>query len=152
MTRKLKLNVSYESDFEVLGLFSGLSDYRLCWFINHALGINLSRTTDIALTPFKCNATELFPFFIHKDKELKVNYYLLNIRKDQKVLLPEPKKLDYLLLLKAKEFRVGIDDIAAKLRRIPQIATAVWFKETNKVKNLDSLLYDIELALVEKPH
>ncbi len=151
MTKKIKLEVKYESDFEVLGLFSSLSDYRLCWFINNSLGINLSRKTDITLTPFKSDKLESFSFFNYGDNELMVNYYLLNNRKGQNILLPEPKKLDYLLLLKAKDFRIDINEIVTKLRGVSQIATAVWFKQPEEVKNLDRLLYDLEMALVEKP-
>ncbi len=151
MVKKLKLEVKYVPENEVLGLFSGLSDYRLCWFINNSLGLKLSRTTDIALNPFKSEAPELFSLFIYRDKELMVDYYLLNNRKDHHLLLPEPKKLDYLLLLKAKDVRVNIDETIAKLRKVPQIVTAVWFKQTEKVKNLDRLLYDFEIALIDKP-
>ncbi len=151
MAKKIKLDVKYIPDFVALGLFASPNNYRLCWLINKAVNLNLTRKSDILLTPFGSEKPELFSFFFYKDNELNVAYYLLNNRKGQRVLLPEPKNLDYLLLMKSKDFRIDINELVAKLRNIPQIITAVWFKEQEKMKNLNNLLYDFEIALIEKP-
>ncbi len=150
MIKKLKFEVKYESDFQVLGIFSSLSNYRLCWFINKHLSLKLSRTNDISLTPFKVEKPQSFSLFTYMDRGLMIEYYLLNNRKNGHILLPEPKNLDYLLLLKSKDFRIDIENIVAKLRSIKQIAAVIWLKETEKVKNLNNLLYDFELAIIEK--
>lgn len=150
MAKKLKLNVKYVPEFEVLGLFSSLSEHRLCWFVNSLLNIKLYREKDVLLYPYRAESPVLFPFYIYKDKTLMINYYIIKNRAEDHVLLPEPKNLDYLMLLRAKDIRIDLDDMVNRLRKIPQISMAVWFKEPGKVKNLDSLLYDFEHALIEK--
>ena len=151
MTKKIRLDVEYIPEFEVIGIFSSLKDYRLCWIINNKLSTKFQRTADVELTPHKSKNKELFSLFEYKNTNLKVNYYLLKNRGSRQFLLPEHSNIDYLMLLKANEIRIDIDELITKLRNIPQISTAVWFKELDKIKNLNDLLYEFELTLIEKP-
>jgi len=123
----------------------------LCWIINNKLSTKFQRTADVELTPHKSKNKELFSLFEYKNTNLQVNYYLLKNRGSRQFLLPEHSNIDYLMLLKANEIRIDIDQLIAKLRNIPQISTAVWFKELDKIKNLNDLLYEFELTLIEKP-
>lgn len=151
VNKKHFLNIKYEPDFEVLGIFTGIKNYRLCWLINEFLSIKFKRLNDILITPFRLSSKEPFSLFFYKNNELQLDYYLLNNRSGDNILLPEPKNIDFLLLLKATEFRrIEVEKIVKNLRNIPQISTAIRFSESDKVKNLNSVLYDFELAMVEK--
>ncbi len=148
MSKKLQLDLKYIPDFEVVGVFAGIQDYRLCWLINKYLNADFCREKDVLLTPFKNKEKASFSMFYYKNENLQLKYYLLSNKSEQYKLLPEPKGIDFLLILKSKEMRIDLNELSGKLRNIPQISTALWFKEPDKVKNLYNILYEFEIELL----
>ncbi len=151
MAKKLHLDLKYVPEFEVIGIFTSLVDYRLCWLINKNLSKKFQKINDIRLTPYKSKNKEYFSLFEYKNQDLEIKYYLLKNYSGRQLLLPDNKSLDYLMLLKSNEIRIDINELISKLRNIPQIAAAIWFNDLDKIKNLNDVLYEFETAMVNRP-
>ena len=46
MAKKHILNLAFEHNFVVVGIFSAEKDYRMCWLLDMHLGLNLKRLPD----------------------------------------------------------------------------------------------------------
>lgn len=149
MTKKKVLKIKYEPEFEIIGLFAGIKNYRLCWFMNKVLSLEFKRLSDISLTAYQAKSTDRFSLFFSENKELQISYFLLNNYNGSNILIPEPKNLDFLLLLKSNELRLDVNYLVKKLRDIPQVATAIRIIEPSKIKNLNNVLYDLEFGLLD---
>ena len=116
---KTTLEFEFEFDFHLLGVSCHLSDYRLAWIINQALGIDLERKEDIDLMLGK-NKEEhgLFSFYQYDNEENYTTINLISNRCEKGNYCGELKQLDYFLQLWLPESEEEdyINDIISKLK------------------------------------
>lgn len=134
-----KLHISFEnfSDFKLIGISCSEKDYRLCWAINHSLGIDLIRLSNEGL-PSRTHLAG-FPFFEYIDEENGRVYRLLANRFESNILMKELKTIDFLFLLQGED--VNLHEIILKLGGIEFVFLATEI-EIDKLKDKDLLYLD----------
>lgn len=134
-----KLHISFDNifDFKLIGISSNEKDYRLCWAINQALGIDLTRTSNEGIA----SRTHLidFPFFEYTDEENGLIYRFLANRFENKILMKELKSIDYLFIIQGED--VTLHPITTKLTGIEFVFLATEI-EIAQLKEKDLLYLD----------
>ena len=95
---KLTLEVEEDYDFELIGICSHAKDYRLSWEMNKVFELDLVKGDNYELSVK--DEKQSYSFFNFIDEENLVEYYLINNRTVNGILIPEEKKSDYFLLIR----------------------------------------------------
>jgi len=136
---KHKLVWEEDYDFDLIGICSSNSDYRLCWGINTALDTKLVRGEDYALKSKK-EGEYFFSFYECFDEETGEEVYLIkNQSYNFKKLIPEQDKIDYFLIVK-NNYSYEISDLLAKLKKLESILTAFSF-DVEDLKSKSNLIF-----------
>ena len=123
---KHKLLFEDDYDFELIGICSSHSDYRLCWGINQVLKIQLTKGEEYSVLEKK-NGEHLHSFYEYYDEEEHIEYYLIkNLSNNFQRLIPEKDQIDYFLVIKNNFIR-DINDLIMSLKEIESILTAFVF-------------------------
>ena len=143
-----------EDDYLLIGIHSTEEDYRLAYLMNKHLNTNFVRSKQSL--DFKDSNIE-FPLFEYKNEKTYINYYLINNKHLQVVnnqfndglfggdysttsyLLPEKKKVDYLLKVEGCTEKFIIN-LVEKLNRLNVIITSYPI-ETNTLKSKNNLIF-----------
>ena len=158
---KLELGEFDEIDYHLIAIHTSLEDYRLAYFINQKLSVNLGKSKNEIQINIKEGETK-FSRFYYYDAEKGVSWNLvqnkneviqqksdnaqnlfsnLNLEISTKVyLLPEFKKVDYFLKIENPEDTMNMAKIYALLNKIKSIST-VYSVETNTIKSKNNLIF-----------
>ena len=158
---KLDLGEFDEIDYHLIAIHTSLEDYRLAFFINQKLPINLGRSKNEIQINIKEGETN-FSRFDYYDKENIISWNLIqnkneviqqktgsgqnlfsNIKMEVSTkvyLLPELKKVDYFLKIENLDEMMDLTEIQSLLNSIESIST-VYAVETNKIKSKNNLIF-----------
>jgi len=159
---KLDLGEFDEIDYHLIAIHTSLEDYRLAYFINQTLPINLGKNKNEIQINIKEGETKFSRFYYH-DAEKGISWNLIQNKNEviqQKndnrqnnlfsnismevstkvYLLPEFKKADYFLKIENLEDDLNITAIQVLLNTIDSISTA-YTVETNKIKSKNNLIF-----------
>jgi hypothetical protein len=158
---KLELGEFDEIDYDLIAIHTSLEDYRLAYFINQKLPINLSKSKQEIQVNVKEGETS-FSRFYYYDKEKSLSWDLIQNKNEviqQKIdnaknlfsnttlevstkvyLLPEFKKVDYFLKIEHNEENVNSLNIQQVLNSIKSIST-VYKVDTDKIKSKNNLIF-----------
>jgi hypothetical protein len=158
---KLDLGEFDEIDYYLIAIHTSLEDYRLAFFINQKLPINLSKSKAEVHINIKEGET-MFSRFYYYDSEKAISWNLiqnknevfqqkkdtlqnlfskLNLEISTKVyLLPEFKKVDFFLKIENTEDAMDVSKIKAILNTIDSIS-AVYAVDTNQIKSKNNLIF-----------
>ena len=158
---KLDLGEFDEIDYHLIAIHTSLEDYRLAYFINQKVGLNLSNNKNEIQINIKEGETKFSRFF-YDDKKNGVFWNLIqnkneviqqkketsqtlfsNIKMEVSTkvyLLPEFKKVDYFLKIENLEEIMGLTQIQILLNTIENIST-VYTVDTNKIKSKNNLIF-----------
>lgn len=158
---KLNFGEFDEIDYHLIAIHTSLEDYRLAYFINQNLLINLRKNENEIQINIKEGET-LFSRFNYTNNEKGVSWNLLQNKnevtefkkeKNQNLfsnislevstkvfLLPEFKKVDYFLKIENLDDEIELEDIQTKLNTINNISTA-YKVETNIIKSKYNLIF-----------
>jgi hypothetical protein len=158
---KLDLGEFDEIDYYLIAIHTSLEDYRLAYFINQKLAINLAKSKEEVQINIKEGETN-FARFYHYDSENVVSWNLiqnknevLQEKKDASqnlfsnttleistkvYLLPEFKKADYFLKIENTEDTMNVSKIKKILNTIDSIS-AVYTVDTNQIKSKNNLIF-----------
>ena len=154
---KLNLEDSFSEEFSLLAIHTDLEDFRLAYFLNKKLGLNLSRKEfDLNFIDSKGNFS-VFEY-IDQDNFLKWNLisniynhnFTTNINSNDLFelsnelvkkfnLLSEYKNVNFLLKLENNENQVDLEDIIKEIKNIPQIITL--YNINRDLKNKENLIF-----------
>lgn len=158
---KLDLGEFDEIDYYLIAIHTSLEDYRLAYFINQKLPINLSKNKNEIQINIKEGETKFSRFYYYDiDKALSWNLIqnkneVIQHKKDNsqnlfsnttlevltKVhLLPEFKKVDYFLKIDNCDEIISVSDVMTLLNTIDNIST-VYTVDTNKIKSKNNLIF-----------
>ncbi|MDD2820373.1 MAG: IPExxxVDY family protein [Flavobacterium sp.] len=158
---KLDLGEFDEIDYYLIAIHTSLEDYRLAYFINQMLPINLSKNENEIQINIKEGETKFSRFYYYDiDKALSWNLIqnkneVIQHKKDNsqnlfsnttlevltKVhLLPEFKKVDYFLKIDNCDETISVSDVMTLLNTIDNIST-VYTVDTNKIKSKNNLIF-----------
>src|SRR3970282_1532720 len=159
---KLDLGDFDEIDYHLIAIHTSLEDYRLAYFINQTLPINLGKNKNEIQINIKEGETKFSRFYYH-DAEKGISWNLIQNKSEvieQKndnrqnnlftnismevstkvYLLPEFKMADYFLKIENLEDELNITAIQVLLNTIDSISTA-YTVETNKIKSKNNLIF-----------
>lgn len=103
-------------DYEIVGICSHHSDYRLAWSINATLHIQLEKAeTDFKVSNKKGQLVSSHSMYEFKDEENLIEYYLIKNKQAGKFLIPEKPAVDYFLFL-CENYIWDTSDLTKKLK------------------------------------
>jgi len=157
---KLDLDEFDEIDYHLIAIHTTLEDYRLAYFINQHLPVNLSKSNEEILISIKEGETQ-FSRFYYDDEDNFVSWNLIQNKNEvigqneiinqdlfsnssQEVatkvfLLPELKKVDYFLKIESDD-DLELAGIIKKLKSIKSLST-VYIVETETIKSKNNLIF-----------
>lgn len=158
---KLQIDDFVTIDYELIAIHSSLEDYRLAYFINRNLQVLLEkceRDLSIRTTKYK----SCFSRFIFEDEDTDTAWNLLHNKSNTTTynsvaattlfsesgqdvattnyLLPELKKVDYILKVENKPSGCLPKQMTEKLLAVKQITTA-YIIDHNKLKSKNNLIF-----------
>lgn len=157
---KLDLDEFDEIDYHLIAIHTTLEDYRLAYFINQHLPVNLSKSKEEILISIKEGETQ-FSRFYFDDEDNFISWNLIQNKNEvvgekeiasqdlfsnsaQEVatkvfLLPELKKVDYFLKIESDD-DLQINEIVKKLKTIKSLST-VYVVDTETIKSKNNLIF-----------
>lgn len=138
---KEKLEILQPSfdDTNVIGINSGMMDYKLACCINDKLSIHLERQDDIV------KGGCIYPFYSYDGGENEAIYNLVATSYEKKSIVKFSVRVDYLFIIRGEISQQKLDSIAKNIREIDGVA---FFLDGQKTR-LEATLYDIEQHQVE---
>jgi hypothetical protein len=158
---KLNLGEFDEVDYHLIAIHTSLEDYRIAYFINQKLPINLGKSKDEVQISIKQGETK-FSRFYYYDSENAISWNLIQNKNEvsqQKkdpvqnlfshialeistkvYLLPEFKKADYFLKIEHTEDTMNVSKIRTILNTIDSIS-AVYTVDTSQIKSKNNLIF-----------
>jgi hypothetical protein len=153
---------AYEKiDYHLIAIHSPLEDYRLAYYINQNLPINLKKSNCNIHISTKEGETQ-FTRFIFEDIKKDISWNLIQNINDANVsysaknqglfaesnnkfstklyLIPEFKKVDYLLKIENEEVALDIVSITNCIKKIDRVST-VYTVEVEKIKSKNNLIF-----------
>lgn len=129
MTKKKKHILSFEDeiDFEMIGLCSHHSDYRLVWGINDKIKLKLVKSDDdFGITNKKGETVSEHSMYTFVDEENRLEYYLIKNKIQGKLLIPEKAAIDYFLFL-CNNSSIEIEELMKGLKSVESVLAAYQF-------------------------
>jgi len=158
---KLTLEDFDEIDYHLLAIHSPLEDYRLAYFMNQNLPINLKKSNCNIHISTKEGETQ-FTRFIFDDVKKDISWNLIQNINDANVsystnnqglfadgnnkfstklyFIPEFKKVDYFLKIENGEVALDIISITNSIKKIERVST-VYTVEVEKIKSKNNLIF-----------
>lgn len=158
---KLDLGEFDEIDYYLIAIHTSLEDYRLAFFINQKLPVNLSKSENEIQISIKEGETN-FSRFYYIDRESTITWNLIQNKSEviqykkgntpnlfsgvtmevatKVFLLPEFKKVDYFLKIENNDDTMIVSSIQLLLNTIDSIST-VYIVDTNKIKSKNNLIF-----------
>lgn len=148
MGKKLLLNLKYKPDFKIVGIFSPVKDYRLCWLLNSHLGFSFNFYGNFPVLIPPADKPGLHNVFEHNNEMLFLRMFVLCNKNNEQIIFPKPANIDYLLLFQADEVRFDINELITSIRSVPHI-NAAYLLGDKLGKRADEIFYDMELFITE---
>lgn len=129
MSKVVKHTLSFEneSNYELIGICSHVSDYKLVWNINEKLNFRLEKAqVFFDINSKKGSVVSSHPYYFMEDKENRLEIYLIKNEYFGKFLISEKQQIDYFLFL-CNNFVHDVSTINKKLREIECILVSFEF-------------------------
>jgi len=137
---KHTLQLEDDFNFDLIGLCSHQSDYRVCWSVNEHLGLHLSKSLEPFMVSGKkgevVSSHSLYEWY---DENNAVEYFLIKNKYNTQFLIPEKSQIDYFLVIREAGI-VDVDDFLTKVKEISSILTAFIF-EPGDLKSGSKLIF-----------
>lgn len=163
MASKIKTHLDEleEDDYQLIAIHTSLEDYRLAYFINQQLPVNLRKCEKELHVRVKQGETH-FARFHFEDEENFILWDLIenknsiatqeneavtdlfsdtsNNFSSSTYLLPEYKKVNFFLKIESEEAQLEIADFVSKINAIDKI-TMVYAVDKNNIKSKNNLIF-----------
>lgn len=157
---KLHIGEFDEIDYQLIAIHSPLEDYRLAYYINQNLPVNLKKSNCNIHISNKDGETQFTRFIFEDDKDIAWNLVqnqndaILSSENNNQglfanssnefspkiYLIPEFKKVDYFLKIENDEVAIDVSKIINNLKKIDRIST-VYAVEVEKIKSKNNLIF-----------
>ena len=157
---KLHLEEFDEIDYQLIAIHSSLEDYRLAYYINQNLPINLKKENCNIQISNKEGETQFTRFVFEDSKDIVWNlvqnkndvfvpsqnsnqglFAESNNKFSTKIyLIPEFKNVDYFLKIENGEVNIDVSKITNCIKKIERVST-VYAVEVEKIKSKNNLIF-----------
>jgi hypothetical protein len=137
----MKHQLDFEYDYSCLlfGVLSQAPSYRLCWSVNQKLGLNFACVGEHSVK-HRDGSLSHHALYLYHDEANEVRYWLVENFSETKALVPELKRLDYILKIDEHE-RVNKLIINEQLKSLPDVL-ACYEIDIDKIKGKDLLIFE----------
>jgi len=157
---KLHIEDFDEIDYQLIAIHSTLEDYRLAYYINQNLPINLKKGNCNIQISNKEGETQFTRFIFEDSKDISWNlvqnkndvfapsqksnqglFAESNNKFSTKIyLIPEFKKVDFFLKIENSEVKIDVSKITNCIKKIDRVST-VYAVEVEKIKSKNNLIF-----------
>jgi hypothetical protein len=157
---KLHLEEFDEIDYQLIAIHSSLEDYRLAYYINQNLPINLKKENCNIQISNKEGETQFTRFVFEDSKDIVWNlvqnkndvfvpsqnsnqglFAETNNKFSTKIyLIPEFKNVDFFLKIENGEVNIDVSKITNCIKKIDRVST-VYAVEVEKIKSKNNLIF-----------
>ena len=157
---KLHLEEFDEIDYQLIAIHSSLEDYRLAYYINQNLPINLKKENCNIQISNKEGKTQFTRFVFEDSKDIVWNlvqnkndvfvpsqnsnqglFAETNNKFSTKIyLIPEFKNVDFFLKIENGEVNIDVSKITNCIKKIERVST-VYAVEVEKIKSKNNLIF-----------
>jgi hypothetical protein len=137
-SRKLKLSVSFEENYCLLGIVSDEPDYKLCWLINEQEKTSFQKAENLVLFNKKNDAEEEYALFSYEDENTMLTYRIITNRTDSGCYLSELKHIDYLVHIQGELVQEEINEFIQGVNNLREIRMCVPV-DLSRIKNKERL-------------
>ena len=123
MARQKKHTLSFEQifNFDMIGICSHHSDYRLAWSINTALSIRLCKSEEeYVVTNRKGEVSSSHSMYEFHDEANRFDYIMIKNKAQGRFLIPEKPSIDFFLFL-VDNCAIDADEVSALLKNVPSV-------------------------------
>lgn len=141
---KHTLEIEFDYDFVLIGISSHEKDYRLCWTVNNALNLQLTKQESLEIKGKKQTTPSFFSFFLFEKQDEFIDYAIIaNLSEsktveqttstlfdaldesDNEYLIPEQKQMNYFFLIRGEIENEEVNEIIQQIKEIENVQTAV---------------------------
>ena len=130
MPNKIKKYVLEKDDlasFDIIGICSAQSDFRLALQLNREFTIYLEKSSEQIEIPIKKTGLHnLFSFYSFRDPNNFISYFLIRNRQDSRILLAEKPSIDYFLIIQ-DNYSFDSQEVVDNLRKMDCVMAAFTF-------------------------
>lgn len=121
------LSLETSVDFELIGICSHHSDYRLAWGINKILELELTKSEEpFVIQSKKGTIVSQHSFHVFIDEVDHMEWYLIKNKSEGKFLIPEKNQIDYFLILRENVLH-ELDELVERIRESNSVMAAYVF-------------------------
>ena len=137
---KKKLILDWDYEFLLFAISCHARDYKLCWHLNKALSVQLSKEEDFEIKFAGSTAVSLHSFYSYFDELNRLKYIIIANRSESGFLVEEHKEADYFLVLDGFHETVDKAELLKKLKSSEVILTAFEI-DPNNLKSKQNLAF-----------
>lgn len=135
------LSFDTEVDFEIIGICSHHSDYRLAWGLNQELKLVLAKSDDpFVMQSKKGNILSKHSYHVWQDEENLMEYYLIKNKCESKYLIPEKAQIDFFLFIKDNRL-MELEDVLRKVKSVGSVVAAYSF-DPSELPSADQIILE----------
>jgi len=141
--KKTRLQIEYDYDFSLLGVVTNVKEYKLAWYINQVLQINLTKQEEIIIP--KLDARNLvISNLLHESDYSSIrligNRSLEDDSNVKSTLLPELQNFTHFLLLHDEQGAFDEKTLIDQIKSIDVVEYVVAI-DPDRLKNKDNLIF-----------
>ncbi|MFT4968872.1 MAG: hypothetical protein ACI9O4_000606 [Chitinophagales bacterium] len=127
-----KITYQPKVNYYIIAIASVLKDYRISFFINQELHLNLERDEDLLSENKSKESAQKFGKYYYQDEKSEFEYFLLQNKQQGGLYLKAFKNFDFLFMVKTiDEDTIDIGSLFTKIKNIPDVQLAL---ELHKLK------------------
>jgi hypothetical protein len=135
------LSLETSVDFELIGICSHHSDYRLAWGINKILDLQLTKSEEpFVIQSKKGTIVSQHSFHVFIDEVDHMEWYLIKNKSEGKFLIPEKNQIDYFLVLRENVLH-DLDEIVERIRESNSVMAAYVF-EASTIPSAELIIFE----------
>jgi len=142
MAKKKKYTLELDDDleFDLVGICSHHSDYRLAWGINQGLGLHLAKCDEpYCITDRKGNVISSHSMYEYADDSDRLVYYLIKNKHQGKYLIPEKPGIDFFLFL-CDNWAIEIPELVVGLKEVNSILGVYPF-DPDEIASVENIVF-----------
>ncbi len=160
---KYTLKIEYDYDFVLIGISSHEKDYRICWALNQALALDLTKIESLEIKSKKQSTPSFFSLFKYENTDEFMEYFVISNLSENKlyaskdntlfgkgeieaestengILIPEHKQMTCFFVIRGEMEEEKIDEVIRKIKEI-DIIQAVVLLDVSALKSKKNLIF-----------
>ncbi len=144
-----KITYQLDTDYRLIGLATGMKEYKLCFHLNRLLACDFQKVPDLIFEAKDRTRSTQFSVLKAGDESTPAQYLVFGNKNVGEYLLPEFSDYDYLIQVFGRPENEQITDILDAVKSIPEVALAAEIP-LKKAKSKDRLFYNVEKEPVKR--